>query len=936
MFSFHEFEVVHWDYWRRFKLPLGADIVTVVGPNGSGKTTLLDALRTLLSIQCSSGRDYRRYVRHADQPYTWLRAIVSNERRGRGSTAFFPITTDRVTLLCRIRKRGGEWERSYGIAPGTLSIETAEKTEDVVWKSVRQYESELEGAGLTRAIKRVLALDQGQTDKLCEYSGRQLLELVFNVFGDQEVLDNYQAARNEQIAVERELRELTTQLAQLGIQLQQSEAEVNSYKQYQALIAEIADLLGLWLPRIQLAELVDSAAGGRKQLIGARRELQALELRANDLAREVELKARDETEAQAAATACLTKREAAEGNLLEARSAHAPVAALLKEQDRLVRIAREQATSFDPVTASAEREALMRKRFELEREAEMLDRELKAGAARLSVLESGRTPEDDDVREFREALRQAAIAHCMLPEIMEITDRAWHGAVEAVLRSVRHIVLLDDPKESAHAWRLGERMQYRHFVVPDREPATRPALGSLAECVRFSRNPPAWLGRHLNDIRRVESADEGASLPANQSWITRAGYWRERRGGRFAAARDFHFGQAAARQLRERLTEQKQRRAGLPQEQRKVAERLGEVQALLDGVDAVRQLAGRASEFAQALLEHEQLVVRVQAAADNAAAAQAAHLQAEEQHKAAHLAHATLKLEQGGVVRERDKKRPDFDAARREQGARLQALRQRRRGKPSSIRGGAALDEARRKYGNIPAVEREVERLTKRKAEGRYVSDPTCLAKRDKVKGDYDQLGGAIEQREVHLQGVQRATHDARGQYINVLRATVRLYGQNIRALGEIAGIGVEVEPPHLENDDVKLAQATLNVKFGFDDKTPIGLNDGEASGGQQVMKSMILLVGLMTDERRTGGFVFIDEPFAHLDIFNIDKVGAFLENTRAQYILTTPNTHNMNVFKPSDLTLVTSKRRPKEKWAPPVAFLRRDRGSEPKPGATG
>ena len=85
------------------------------------------------------------------------------------------------------------------------------------------------------------------------------------------------------------------------------------------------------------------------------------------------------------------------------------------------------------------------------------NRELKEGAARLSALESGRTPEDDDVREFREALRQAAIAHCMLPEIMEITDRAWHGAVEAVLRSVRHIVLLDDPKESAHAWRLGER-----------------------------------------------------------------------------------------------------------------------------------------------------------------------------------------------------------------------------------------------------------------------------------------------------------------------------------------------------------------------------------------------------------------------------------------------------------------------------------------------
>ena len=103
-----------------------------------------------------------------------------------------------------------------------------------------------------------------------------------------------------------------------------------------------------------------------------------------------------------------------------------------------------------------------------------------------------------------------------------------------------------------------------------------------------------------------------------------------------------------------------------------------------------------------------------------------------------------------------------------------------------------------------------------------------------------------------------------------------------------------------------------------------IGLNDGEASGGQQVMKSMILLVALMMEDDTGGGFVFIDEPFAHLDIFNIDKVGSFLQATRAQYIVTTPNTHNVNVFKPSELTLVTQKRRAGASFAPPVAFLRR------------
>ncbi|HAF54260.1 MAG TPA: chromosome segregation protein SMC, partial [Thauera sp.] len=100
--------------------------------------------------------------------------------------------------------------------------------------------------------------------------------------------------------------------------------------------------------------------------------------------------------------------------------------------------------------------------------------------------------------------------------------------------------------------------------------------------------------------------------------------------------------------------------------------------------------------------------------------------------------------------------------------------------------------------------------------------------------------------------------------------------------------------------------------------------NDGEASGGQQVMKSLILLIGLLMDESRPGGFVFIDEPFAHLDVANIDRVGTFLRATRAQYLITTPVTHNANVFAPAQLTLVTRKKQPGSDWAPPIGVLQR------------
>src|SRR5690606_32845860 len=125
-----------------------------------------------------------------------------------------------------------------------------------------------------------------------------------------------------------------------------------------------------------------------------------------------------------------------------------------------------------------------------------------------------------------------------------------------------------------------------------------------------------------------------------------------------------------------------------------------------------------------------------------------------------------------------------------------------------------------------------------------------------------DQLG----QRKASNEAARVAVDNARSRYIDVLRATVRRYRRNLIDLGQLAGVDVHADLPHLDNDDTVLRQAELKVHFNFDGKGSIGLNDGEASGGQQVIKSLILLVGLMKDDESTGGFVFIDEPFAHLD----------------------------------------------------------------------
>ena len=91
MFHLQSLELLHWDYCQRLTLPLDGAIITVAGPNGSGKTTLLDAMRTLLGLECSGGRSYKTYARHANADSAWLRATVDNRPQTRQASSQFAV-----------------------------------------------------------------------------------------------------------------------------------------------------------------------------------------------------------------------------------------------------------------------------------------------------------------------------------------------------------------------------------------------------------------------------------------------------------------------------------------------------------------------------------------------------------------------------------------------------------------------------------------------------------------------------------------------------------------------------------------------------------------------------------------------------------------------------------------------------------------------------
>ncbi len=938
MFHLQTLELLHWDYCRRVQLPLDAAIVTIAGPNGSGKTTLLDALRTLLGLDCSGGRSYKTYARHANAQQVWLRACVDNRPHGRpGSARPFASSLlhgDRVTLACRVERAGGDWQRRYLLADGDCSIEQllAKPDKELQWLGVEAWRRRLAAAGLTPAIARVLSLEQGQTDRLCEFNPKELLKLVFDVFGDQAVLDRYELARGHQQQLVREVEQAERELGHARLQLAELQNRVNNWQQRQLKLRERERLATEVVPVLEWAE-------ARETLVREARELQRTRRHQNaERARQAEQRAQLlhlHQLAQAAIArvdSLAAEREAAQTAQQAAREAERPLEELVKREQELQKLA---ATEGDSARLAEHHQSLQDQKRALDKRFDEVRSERDALQQQLEALTGQRLPPPPpEVRSFRQALRSAGVEHQWLAEVVEVRDERWRTAVEGVLRGLRWMVMLADAGQEAQAFALAEALRFRHYVVAPRPARLDVPSTSLLAVVEFSAPVPDWLQRQLAAIRRVDSVDAGRQ--AGGEWITPQAFWRDGRGGRsvWVEPADQQFGAAALDTRRQHL----QRRSAAADAQ--LAELASQVQALkrqlddahraLQGQRAAEQLAERAAEFAEARELLPALAKARRAASEHWQRLQTEHERAVRDDQNAKQAYeqlrvglsraeehaeqqarewrATLSRHQDGVVRSRDER------------ARL----------PPRWRAADTLQRLREEHTNAHQARLRAQAIQQELDTGTWELDETVEDRFLRMRLTVAEQQQSLDDRKAHNEQARVAVHNARDRYIDVLRATVRQYRRNIQELGQLAGVEVHADLPHLENDDAVLAQAGLAVKFNFDGKAAIGLNDGEASGGQQVMKSLILLVGLLKDDETPGGFVFIDEPFAHLDVRNIQLVGHFLRSTRAQYLLTTPITHNVEVFEPAEITLVTSKKPRTERWAPPIAVVQR-RGA---PGA--
>ncbi len=933
MFQIKSLELVHWDYWQRIKnIPLDAKIITIAGQNGSGKTTLLDALRTLFGLDCSMGRTYKHYARHSGQQTAWLRAVVDNKPQGKQlsnrpfrSSGFF--SEDEVTLFCQVQKNGGDWKRQYLMRPGNVDIEEVTEAND--WLGVENYRKRLANAGLSQAMSKVLALEQGETDKLCEYAPRQLLDLVFQVFGDKEVLDAYDEAKRHQRDTEEELKRFEAELEGSKTNLEGLRLRVANYHQWETLHKERRNLQEEVLPSLEYHEAREKAANVSRQLREARKPLAQADQVLADKRNEVAKQAKALQDAQQQETLLEQEQTALTSRLNHINGKLKPLESLAEQKSRLQKLAAE--SGADVADAAAQLEAKEAELQKLRSQRDAVSNRIAQDKATINAL-SGKTamPEPDNVRAMRRALNDAGIPHAMLSDIVEVTDPKWQGAVEGVLGGYASVVLLERSSDASAAYRLAEKERYRHFIVPDCVKAHEPKNQSLLSVVKFSGLAPEWLIDQLSRITRVESVEEGAKLGNIEEWITPEAYHKERRGGRslFVEASRYRFGSAGKTSrmdaIQKNLPNLEAEEDKYTLQISKLASETSALKARLAGVDAVKELSARTEEFDEAArsavpLRAERLEVgsrlgELQGLMKNATVART---KADTAWQSARMslseAEAGLRLNFKRQMEQRS------DHARA-----MLALRRQWRHLPGAWRRPARRLALVQQHQNAHQVDLRIASLQSQLARDDWELDATVIDQYARLNEQLSNRKTETEERRYQNNRAIEATANARGAYIERLRYTIKTYSQNIKELGALANIDVHVEPVKLENDDLLLAQAGLQVRFKFDGKGPIGLNDGEASGGQQVMKSLVLLIGLLKSEDGSGGFVFIDEPFAHLDIRNIQLVGEFLKNTDAQYLMTTPLTHNTDVYDPSDLTLITSKKKKDTQWAQPIFVLQR------------
>jgi len=533
------------------------------------------------------------------------------------------------------------------------------------------------------------------------------------------------------------------------------------------------------------------------------------------------------------------------------------------------------------------------------------------------------------VDEFTRALGHANIQFDLLCDVVDIKERDWQLAIESILGRDRFTVIVDE-KDQLQARKLGQRNRYRCYVVA-KDKNAQLDLGdaennSAAKMVEILKEGiPRWITDNLKRTVLVEDVEDGMKLGGKSTTVTRQGYRQDNRGGVSIAVDRFYCGTLGQSSLKD----------DLQKEINDLNSELGGVRKDLLAKRAEEQTLRQSIHLQENVGDVQEAHKRLKQLAIEIPDLNSEHQQALELKNQTEAKLIDSLEELNNFERDCSDLRKELVRKRGNQSNHLTELQnlqdqvtkltEQMHAIASKLTEDQVSEKALRKVEDLDELTPKFYTVKRLLVEFDKIPEEGAVEVYDHHKLQYDQQRSIYEKHELALKKWENEFKMARAKYVIVVDHTIREYRNNVLSLAKVAGISAEITLPNLKSMETSLDEATLSIRFGFDGKKVTSIGASSLSGGQRVVASLVLLMSLATSGGvNRGGFFIIDEPFAHLSLERIDDVTRFLEKSHCQFILTSPTTHNVNVFSAAKIQMNFRIKRRGDRFAPVPTIITR------------
>lgn len=897
---FTRLELLNWDIQANQVVVLQPGVNLLTGENGSGKTTLLDAIKVVLGGSKIGGeRSVEDYLAQRAEPFAMIRLVAENlpdpGTRQRPFDRVLPSEQDQFTLAVVFEAGDDGYTSRWYFCPGDVSpLERGFAERPFTRKG--DYTARLDKLGMGRSFRKLLCTPQGQVASLCQHNPSELFDLLFDFIGGKQVLDEWETLRRDFERQQRNRDDRGQVLEARESDLEGLRHLLRAHERYRGHLRRL-DLARRALPLAKLA--ADREERGRLGRLIAEHEdrVKASAEAARLAAGRLDQIAQSEAEATQDQEELKQRGRDLDARWKELTEESATAAAV----HRPLEILRQETEELEPRDLDALNTELRRcedRQADLRRDVSGLIEAERELGAELQRLDEGLLTPPDGVDAFRAVLRKHDLPHHLLLDLIEpqSPDPPTRRALESFLGDFRFAVAVPDVPSFVKAIRLAREHRFPFYVLAPDVRSRAPTTGEHPFLDQITIRDPKYQGLVNRVLRHVRWL-HGEVVDTHRERgvrVDNSGFVLDRKGGRFQGTDRYYLG-------REALVV---RRSQVEAELGEIARRLREARVLGEELDRVRERLKieiadeeKRRRWLSEAAEHRRLTALINRLGERLKTLDAERENHQKQADAVQTRLTSLRVE---GAREEDRRDRAEAAA---EGARVKAAEVRRQRADLDARlAGEAVPQAEAvsdpevvAYAEehpVPVLENVIKDAEQR-LRGFLESerDPNLPANVQTLEKQVAEVTAELELLDQNVNQAREAAERAHDQYRTATRRIFRRYFASLTEAG--APLGFSIEGSLRAREDGRF---TVDVKIAAGEKALVPYSSPSLSGGQKAALSMLMAMTTLHVHDAEGGpgFFLVDEPFSASDTHKIQELGAFLDRTGAQYLVSMPTTEEL------------------------------------------